>query len=157
MLYGYFGKDINLTDSTYTYCRQLEEGSVIYEHTAMPVGAVWDQKSYKKAEVGHMPVYRVPAKSTRHHNAPAYHLLYNIKEDPSQQKPIHNPELERKYATTLHELLIRYETPACQFSRMGLSKQIEWQKRSEAFDRNELKDNKQITHKMGIKRHLPIL
>lgn len=125
VLYGYFGKDVNMTDGMYTYCRQPQDSSIVYHHTAMPVGAVNNPSSYANAEMGtflkhEMPVYRVPVKSSRHHNAPSYHLLYNIEEDPFQQKPIRDSELEEKYVEKLKDLLHRYDAPNCQFTRLGL-------------------------------------
>ncbi|KRF04184.1 hypothetical protein ASG89_22690 [Paenibacillus sp. Soil766] len=127
VLYGYFGKDINLTDGRYTYCRQPIEGSIVHHHTAIPVGAMADPESYANAEMGRflkrtqMPVYRVPVKSRRHHNASGLPLLYDLLTDPEQQTPIRNRELEGNMESKMKELLVRYEAPDSQYIRMGLS------------------------------------
>jgi arylsulfatase A-like enzyme len=128
VLYGYFGKDINVTDGRYTYCRQPIEGSVAYHHTAIPVGAVANPESYAQAEMGRflkqtqMPVYRVPVQSHRHHNAPDHSLLYDLTADPEQLCPIHDRPLEEKMESRMIELLTRYDAPESEYIRMGFSR-----------------------------------
>jgi arylsulfatase A-like enzyme len=127
VLYGYFGKDINLTDGRYTYCRQPIEGSIVHHHTAVPVGAMSDPESYANAEMGRflkrtqMPMYRIPVQSRRHHNATGLPLLYDLLTDPEQQSPIHNKQIEENMESKMKELLVRYESPDSQYIRMGLS------------------------------------
>lgn len=129
VLYGYFGKDVNLFDGRYSYCRQPLEGSVVYHHTLMPR----DMKDFlpgeqlSRAEWGyfiknkdHILQMRIPRTSHRHANAPDYHLIYDIKEDPNQRHPIHDQELEEKLECKMVELLERYDAPECQCVRLGL-------------------------------------
>ncbi|MNY46190.1 hypothetical protein D3C86_1813480 [compost metagenome] len=126
MLYGYFGKDINLTDGRYTYCLQPIEGSIVHHHTAMPVGIRNDPESFSNVEVGNflkqspIPVYRYPVKSRRHYNATGSPLLYDLVEDPEQQNPISDQELAETMKSKMKELMMRYDAPASQYVRMGL-------------------------------------
>jgi arylsulfatase A-like enzyme len=126
VLYGYFGKDINLTDGTYTYCRQPIEDSTVHMHTAMPVNAWKMTELYADAEMGKflpqtdMPVYRIAMKSKRHHLAPDHHLLYDITSDPNQSAPVRDAHLESFYETKMKQLLLKYNAPECQFLRTGL-------------------------------------
>jgi arylsulfatase A-like enzyme len=125
VLYGYFGKDISLTDGSFTYCRQSVPGSLAYHHTATPVIHSNDPKAYENADVGKflsqtgMPVYRIAQPIKRHHNAPEYNPLYNIANDPEQVKPIHDTYLEKEYADKLKELMIKYQAPQNEYVRMG--------------------------------------
>lgn len=127
VLYGYFGKDLNLTDGRYTYCLQPIEGSIVHHHTAVPVGAMSDPESYAKAETGRflkqtqMPVYRVAVQSRRHHNAHGFPLLYDLAADPEQLSPIRNRLIEERMTNKMKELLLQYDAPECQYIRMGLT------------------------------------
>ncbi|MCS7461317.1 sulfatase [Paenibacillus doosanensis] len=126
VLYGYFAKDITLTDGRCTYTRQPVRDSVAYHHTATPVVSDPARTGYEHAELGtflpqtSMPVYRVAEASRRHHNAPEHHLLYDIEQDPEQTSAIRNPALEDQYASKLRQLLMQYQAPEWQFARMGL-------------------------------------
>lgn len=125
VLYGYFGKDINMTDGRYTYTRQPLADSVAYHHTAIPVLSGPGMARYETAELGkflpqtQMPVYRVPEPSRKHHNAPDGHLLYDMEKDPEQASPIRNQALEERYADNLRDLLKQYEAPEWQYKRVG--------------------------------------
>lgn len=129
ILYGYFGKDINLTDGRYTYCRQAIEGSTLYNHSANACNFSDFEKRdvLAKAELGvfldhtyDIPHFRMETKSRKHHNAPEHNLIYDIEKDPEQQNPIHDETLENQLATQMKTLLDRYNAPTCQYERMGL-------------------------------------
>jgi len=130
VLYGYFGKDINMTDGRYTYCRQPEPGAPLFHHTAMPRGfsdflardalAAADTGVFLPHTHG-IPHFRIPAASHRHRDATDQDLVYDITADPGQLSPIQNPELEQRLAAKMTDLLKRYDAPPCQFARVGLS------------------------------------
>ena len=129
VLYGYFGKDVNMTDGRHTYCRQPLPGSFVYHHTAMPCGFrdFHSREQMAGAACGvflkntyGIPHFRFKVESHRHHNAPDFHPLYDLANDPQQQRPIHNGELEARMAAYLKDLLDRYEAPECQAIRLGL-------------------------------------
>ena len=129
VLYGYFGKDINLTDGRYTYCRQPEAGSVVHHHTAMPRGFTdfLAREELAAAETGlflpyshGIPHLRIPRRSHRHLDAPGFNPIYDLQADPGQSAPIRDPELERRFAHRMRELMIAADAPGCQYDRVGL-------------------------------------
>ena len=129
VLYGYFGKDINLFDGRYSYCRQPAEGSKLYHHTLMPrsFNDFLSPEQLTKAELGFyienqkaIPQLRIEAESYRHKNAGESNLIYDIQMDPGQEHPIVDSELENKLAEKMVRLLIKYDAPECQYQRTGL-------------------------------------
>ncbi|WP_127581694.1 sulfatase [Paenibacillus koleovorans] len=130
VLYGYFGKDVNMTDGRYTYCRQPLPGAPAYHHTAAPVVGQKKLELYEHADFGRylpytpMRVYRVPEPSRNHHNAPDHHLLYDIAHDPEQSSPIRDTALEEQFASKLLDLLRRYQAPDWQYARIGFHEEL---------------------------------
>lgn len=129
VLYGYFGKDVNLCDGRFSYCRQPRAGSITHHHTAMPRGFADFIPRERLAAAEHgvflesargIAHYRIAARSNRHVDAPEFNPVYDLEADPSQQHPIHAAEVEARLAAKLHELLMRYDAPPCQFERLGL-------------------------------------
>jgi arylsulfatase A-like enzyme len=129
VLYGYFGKDINLTDGRHTYCRQAKPNSTVHHHTAMPVNfsGAHGRTQLANAELGvflssahDVPHYRFAVDSKHHHGAPDYNPIYDIQQDPLQQNPLRDDALEVRLAEKMSELLDCYGAPACQRARMDL-------------------------------------
>ena len=129
VLFGYFGKDIGMTDGQYTYCRQPQDGATVYNHTANACNFTGFEKrdTLANAELGvfldhthGVPHYRIKGKSKRHHNAPDFNPIYDIVKDPEQQNPIQDTELESRLAAQMKDLLDRYDAPECQYQRVGL-------------------------------------
>lgn len=129
VLWGYFGKDINLFDGRYTYCRQPLADSVAYHHTAMP-RAFHDfipHDQLAQAECGRflrfchdIPHFRFPVPSHRHHEAPDFNPIHDILEDPRQERPLRDDALEAKLAAKMRETMQRYDAPDSEFERVGL-------------------------------------
>lgn len=129
VLYGYFGKDVNMTDGKHTYCRQPVPGSILYSHTAMPATAVGQEyrEHLAGAETGvflettyGIPHFRIKRESGRHRDAPDFNPIYDLEKDPGQENPIQDDELEARLAEKMKELLDRYDAPPCQYERLGL-------------------------------------
>ena len=129
VLYGYFGKDINLTDGRYTYCRQPLPDSHLYHHTANACNFTEFERrdTLARAELGvflrhahNIPHFRIKTQSRQHHNAPDFNPIYDIVDDPHQQAPIHDADLEARLAGQMKTLLERCDAPECQYARMGL-------------------------------------
>ncbi|MBT4503119.1 MAG: sulfatase [Gemmatimonadetes bacterium] len=129
VLYGYFGKDVNMTDGHYTYCRQPLPDSTLYHHTLMPCSFsnFNGRQQLASAECGlflkntyDIPHLRFEVASHPHHGAPDFNPIYDIGADPQQQRPIHDEELESRLAAQMKDLLERYEAPKCQYPRLGL-------------------------------------
>ncbi|NKB69044.1 MAG: sulfatase-like hydrolase/transferase [Candidatus Latescibacteria bacterium] len=136
VLYGYFGKDINLTDGRHTYCRQALPDSHLHHHTAVPcvfpdpatqMSPHTRRQALAQAETGvflphahGIPHYRMEVPSRHHHNAPDFNPIYDIVDDPEQQNPLRDGPLEDRLAAQMKDLLDGYGAPACQYERMGL-------------------------------------
>jgi len=124
VLFGYFGKSINMTDGHHSYCRQAQPDATVYHFTAAPLSLA----GFVDADVGNfldyvrMPVYRKAHTSRRHADAPDGNLIYDLKQDPGQTAPVHDPALEARLAQHMAELLARANAPRCQFERTGLPK-----------------------------------
>lgn len=145
ILYGYFGKAINITDGRHTYLRApRNDNKPLYMYTAVPI----DNKVYfnrKRVEdigaieTGHFlswtdyPMYRIPAAMIR--NAPGYALCYNHmrpweKEDylfdlETDYLQEHNlvesePETVRRMCRAMAAELDRLEAPPDHLKRMDL-------------------------------------
>ena len=129
VLYGYFGKDINLTDGRYTYCRQPLEGSVAYHHTAMPraYADFLPREVLAGAETGvflpharGIPHYRMAVPSRRHLDAAPFNPVYDMLTDPGQTNPIHDPALEARLVEQMRELMKQHDVPENEYKRVGL-------------------------------------
>jgi arylsulfatase A-like enzyme len=129
VLYGYFGKDINIFDGRYSYCRQPVEDSIVYHYTAMPRGFsdFVPRQKLSNAETGvflntsyNIPHYKIEVKSHKHLNAPNFNPIFDIKNDPGQNLPIQNKGLEKTLSNKMIELMERYGAPKCQYERLGL-------------------------------------
>ena len=129
VLFGYFGKDIGMTDGKYSYCRQPLPESRLYHYTAAPrnFADFMPRETLKAADFGvflktadGIPHYRIESKSSRHANAPDFNPVFDVTRDPGQEHPIHDAKLEERLAAKMKELMVRYEAPECQFTRMGL-------------------------------------
>lgn len=127
ILYGYFGKDVTMTDGRTTYTRQPLPDSIAHLHTGDLRNIRVSEEEMKSAETGvflphsrGIPHFRIEERSRRHRDAPEGHLVYDLIEDPSQQTPIRDPERERALEETMRKLLRRYDSPESQFTRLGL-------------------------------------
>lgn len=130
VLYGYFGKDVNLADGRYTYCRQPIAGAVVHHHTAMPRGFsdFTSRERLAAAELGvflptthGIPHFRMAGKSHRHLDAPEGNPIFDVVADPGQTTPIRDPALERRLEAMLTAKLRAFDAPACQYTRLGLA------------------------------------
>ena len=136
VLYGYFGKDINLTDGCYTYCRQPLAESIAHHHTAAPSAFV-DQATQQApfvrrqqlaaAECGvflecahDIPHYRFAVPSRRHQDAPDFNPIYDIVADPEQLHSLRDDALEARLTEQMRNLLAHHNAPQSQYDRMGL-------------------------------------
>ena len=145
ILYGYFGKEVNISDGRYTYFRAPRNNNEpLYMYSAMPI----DNKAYfnrrrltdvHTIETGHFlswtdyPVYRVPAKQIN--NRPGYALCFNflrpwekedylfdLKEDYAQEHNLieEQPETVHRLEKAMVRELMRYDAPMDQLQRMDL-------------------------------------
>lgn len=149
ILYGYFGKAINITDGRYTYLRgPRNNNEPLYMYTSVPI----DNKVYfnrsrfadiSKIEMGHFltwtafPMYRYPAKLIK--NKPGYALDYNnllpwegedylfdLQEDYGQERNLVDalPEVVDRMAKAMAEEIVRQQAPLDHLQRMDIQKYL---------------------------------
>lgn len=129
VLFGAFGKDVNLVDGRYSYCRQPLPGSVTHWHTAMPRGFsdFLPREQLAAAETGvflptakGIPHYRMAVPSRRHVDAPDFNPIFDLAADPGQARPVRDSALEARLAALMTRLLAEHDAPPCQYGRLGL-------------------------------------
>ncbi len=142
-IYGYFGRDVNITDGHYTYFRSAcrESNDPLNFYTAMPTTLRQFLNSDSLADLSKVamgrflawtpyPVYRIPGniikfpvESQAFDSRGQYlqNLLFNIKNDYAQNQPIDDPELETELCQALVETMRQHDTPAEQLERLGLT------------------------------------
>lgn len=130
-LFGVFGGHVNITDGRYVYMRApaKEANEPLYQYTQMPTHMT---KRFSMEEMRTMqlappfrftkgsPVNRIDATAFM---ADAYAfgtLLYDLAEDPSQQTPITDPELEDALVVEMLKLMDENDAPREQYERLGL-------------------------------------
>ena len=149
ILYGIFGKQINITDGRYTYFRTPRNNNdPLYMYTSVPI----DNKVYfnrsrfadiSKIEMGHFldwtdfPMYRYPAKLIK--NKPGYALdynnllpweqedqLYELEVDYAQECNIvaERPDVVDRLCEAMAKEIIRQQAPLDHLQRMDLSKYL---------------------------------
>ena len=129
-LFGIHGGHVSVTDGRYVYMRACARpgNAPLVDYTLMPTSmrgrfpaeilsqaTLVDPLSFSKG----MPVLRVPAYSyTDPHSFGT--LLFDLQNDPEQQQPLRDDELELRMAVTLVELMRQNAAPPEQFERLGL-------------------------------------
>ena len=131
VLYGYFGKEINVTDGRYTYFREPVPGSLAYHYTAHTAAAIHQpsrRQDFARAEVGRflphtygIPVFRLPVPSARAEGALPFHAVYDLETDYAQEHPIHGGPIEEMMVEKLVRLLKAYGAPREHFERLDLA------------------------------------
>ena len=125
LLFGYFGREVALTDGRFTHHRMPLPGSVCHYHFTDFNLAGPD--AVRGAAFGPflrwcqgMPHFRAEQLSSRPRFGPDHHLIYDLHNDRHQEHPIVDAALERDLAEKMKLLLQRADAPACQFTRLAL-------------------------------------
>lgn len=144
-IYGYFGKQLNITDGKFTFFKSPNRRNrPLSVYTSMPtdVYCYWDDnriKDFSKVEAGPFlswtdyPVYKIPAdniKDTDDGTLKYIYLndweyenqLFNIEKDYLQEKNLFDscPEVVEKMNLMLKKALVEHDAPPEQFERFGL-------------------------------------
>ncbi|SDT72296.1 sulfatase [Jiangella sp. DSM 45060] len=132
-MFGIFGGHACITDGRYVYMRASvdRDNAPLFEHTLMPSHSdhMFRPEELQAAElIGPLPftqgvpVIRVPGRPV---NSPFRFgtLLYDLDEDPGQQHPLRDDELELRMATLLVEAMRANDAPPSQYVRLGLPEQ----------------------------------
>ncbi|KIL37165.1 hypothetical protein SD70_30925 [Gordoniibacillus kamchatkensis] len=143
LIFGYFGKNVNITDGEWVYFRSAAEpdNGPLHVYTAMPttIGHAYGPayiEDLTSVEAGRYlswteyPVYRIPGhviktkdqtqsfRQTGEHIKE--HRLFHLREDPCQKHQVHDPAVEKRMMGKLTDCMRRHDAPAEQFVRLGL-------------------------------------
>lgn len=142
-LYGYFGRDINITDGNYTYFRAAASptNGPLHIYTAVPTTLNQYFNGFSPAEMALIengrflpwtpyPVYKIPAAIVQmrdrtqaiNHRSPFLETnrLFDIKDDYTQEHPLTDAEIEHRMCRALIEALAKHDAPKEQLERVGL-------------------------------------
>lgn len=132
-LFGIFGGHVNVTDRRWTYLRApVEPGnSPLAEYTLMPtlMRGRMPVETLREARLAEpfaftkgVPVLRVPG--TTYTDPYAFGtMLFDLRDDPLQERPLVDDEVELRMATLMRDLMVDNDAPDEQFARMGLPRQ----------------------------------
>jgi arylsulfatase A-like enzyme len=126
ILYGYFGREVNMIDGKYTYHRMPISGSTCdYHFTDLHLA---ESDAAKQAESGtHLPHckaiphFRIAQESRIPAGSDGRHVVFDLENDPKQSTPIYDDELENELVRKLAQLLRQAEAPESQFARPGVA------------------------------------
>jgi arylsulfatase A-like enzyme len=130
-LFGSFGAHVNVTDGRHTYLRSSVDASngPLDEHTLMPTHMrarfsprelmAWEPAEPFTFTKG-IQTMRIPARGT--YINPWRHgtLLFDLEDDPHQESPLIDDEIELRMARLLVERMRASDAPASQYERLGL-------------------------------------
>lgn len=134
VIYGWFGRAVNVCDGKYTYLRAPESRNnmPLYQYTAMPttLRRFYGEEYAAQMEMGRFlpytnyPVYKIPvfgeADCWGNIDYVMDSLLFNISEDERQMHPIQDTQLEAKMCHKLVKGMRQAQAPAEQYIRLGL-------------------------------------
>jgi len=129
-LFGNFGAHVSVTDGRYVYMRACAtpENRPLFEYTLMPthMRSMFSPAELAEAELvpplsftKGAPVLKIPG---RVWGSPWQFgtLLFDMENDPNQQHPLTDPDLELRMANLLVAQMRQSDAPVEQFERLGL-------------------------------------
>ena len=134
VLYGWFGRAVNVCDGDHTYFRApaREDNQPLHQYCAMP-STCWryfDERYAERIEMGRFlpytryPVYRMPVLSPDDYLGDIRYvsesLLFDIRTDYEQKDPIHDADMEEEMIKKLTEGMKEAQAPEEQYIRLGL-------------------------------------
>ena len=145
VLFGYFGKHVNITDGRYVYMRSgrsAEEG-LLNNYTLVPYHMFWPmtKEELRKTDLklkndfrftDGVPVMKIPAtdENSPHNTCYMYSehmkygdLLFDLETDPSQDSTVVNEKVTASLTEKMRCLLTENEAPDELFKRLDLSKE----------------------------------
>lgn len=125
VMFGYFGKEINVTDGRYVYMKAGRPDADVHEYTLMPCymnsrmstellsrsKTVKDGFPFTKD----YPLLKIPSKAQVREES----LLFDIKRDPKQERPIEDTVEMKRLDGLLKELMVKNQAPREQLERFG--------------------------------------
>ena len=140
-LFGHFGGHVNCTDGRYVYMRSTEDykNQELYEYTLMPshmkhTFSVEELKGYDISQPFDFTkgLNLMKIKSDRGKKQAEFPtMLYDLEENPKQDKVLEDSELEEKMIKHMVRLMQDTDAPKEQYIRLGLSNYINNQNQGE--------------------------
>lgn len=142
ILFGYFGKHINVRDQRYVYMRAARDNQALYEYTLMPtrLAAIFTRQELRSAGnqlytgfdyCGNIPMLRIPGNTAyvpdaSHHQYDVHlrygDLLFDLQTDREQLHNLREDEaLTERMTQTMIRLMRQSEAPQEQYQRMGFT------------------------------------
>lgn len=143
VIYGMYGRHVNICDGRYTYFRAAvrEDNRPLNLYTAMPstINHYWDEDhlgDLSLIEAGPFlkwtpyPVYKIPGsitvlsdfshRFTKRDDIVSEHMLFDLETDPLQEHLLTDPRVEEMMCRKLVEAMEAHDSPDEQFLRLGL-------------------------------------
>lgn len=135
VIYGWFGRAVNVYDGRYTYFRAPAsvENSPLYQYCGMP-STCWryfDERYAERMEMGRFlpytryPVYRIPALYPEDYSGNIelvmQSLLFDLETDYAQLHPLKEREIETDICRKLTAGMREAQAPEEQYRRLGLN------------------------------------
>lgn len=131
-IFGMFGGHTNITDGRYVYMRgpkSIENGPQ-YDYTLMPthMNSLFKPEEFKGMTLSEpfsftkeAPLMKIPARGFIN---PYWYgtLLFDLENDPDQEKPFRDYEIEERLSNQLIDVMKVNDAPVEQYDRIGLSK-----------------------------------
>jgi arylsulfatase A-like enzyme len=134
VLFGVHGGHVNCTDGRYVYMRAPKDANngPLYEYTLMPAHM---HKLFEPKDLHGMVlsgpfsftkgIQVLKIKGRTPLNPYVYgSLLFDLEQDPKQENPIQDPDVEMRMIRLMAQLMSEHDAPAEQFERLGISSSI---------------------------------
>ena len=127
-MFGYFGDRVNVTDGRYVFFKAPVAAGPCHRYTLMPCATIgWQaEETLRRAALAEpfaftrgMPLLKLPQPEPDRFE-PQASLLFDLEQDPGQQRPIEAPEVRERLERRMVELMAAADAPAEQYERMGL-------------------------------------
>jgi arylsulfatase A-like enzyme len=130
VLFGLHGAHVNVTDGRYVYMRApvRPDNAPLYNYTLMPchMASMFDTAELQDMELSEpfsftqgVRTLKIPSRSyVEAHSFGT--LLYDVKTDPGQERPITDPVIEERMKQHMISLMKQLDSPNEQYERLGL-------------------------------------
>jgi arylsulfatase A-like enzyme len=142
LLFGYFGKHINITDGRYVYMKSaVSDEMPLYNYTLLPLNifAPFNIKELRNIEskmvkfnfTRDVPLMKIPTSTATAPGNSAYwysrhrefgDLLFDLQSDPEQMHPIKDDNVTLKFEAEMRRIMAENDAPPEQFDRMGFTR-----------------------------------
>jgi len=131
-LFGLFGSHVNVTDGRYVYMRAApSQNAPLFEYTHMPslMRSPFNVETLRQAEMAPAfsftkgcPLMKTPSHAWGgNHPSLGKTMLFDVRNDPRQEHPLHDPHIERQMIEQLVRLMKEGDAPQEQFQRLGVA------------------------------------